>query len=290
MPDHHALEPVLPIRPVAAYVGGKRNLAKRLTAILDETPCTTYAEPFVGMGGIFFRRSRRPKAEVVNDLSRDVANLFRLLQRHYQALVDMIRWQITTRAEFERLIATDPATLTDLERAARFLYLQRTAFGGKVAGRNFGVSPGSPASFDVSKVVPLLEAAHERLAGVLVECLPYEAFLARYDRPGTLFYLDPPYRGSEAVYGQPFAGADHERLAELLAGIQGRFLLSINATDETRRIFAGFEVEEVGVSYGLQGGGRAHHARELIVSGPGQWRSTPLPARAPAGGASTSRP
>ncbi len=272
MTDLQHLDSVAPVRPVAGYVGGKRNLARRLTAILDATPCTLYAEPFVGMGGVFFRRGRRPKVEVVNDLSGDVANFFRVLQRHYQALVDMIRWQITTRAEFERLAATDPATLTDLERAARFLYLQRTGYGGKVAGRTFGVSATSPGRFDVTKVVPLLEAAHERLAGVVIECLPYEAFLTRYDRPGTLFYLDPPYRGSEAVYGQPFAARDHERLAELLARIQGRFLLSINATDETRQIFGAFQLEEVGVNYQVMGNGRSAPARELIVSGPAPWR------------------
>ncbi len=56
----------------------------------------------------------------------------------------MLRFQLTTRSEFNRLVDTDPTTLTDLERAARFLYLQRTAFGGKISGRNFGVSKDRP--------------------------------------------------------------------------------------------------------------------------------------------------
>jgi DNA adenine methylase len=97
------------------------------------------------MGGVFLRRTRRPKCEVINDISEDVATFFRILQRHYVAFMDMLRFQLTTRAGFERLMRTDPSTLTDLERAARFLYLQRTAFGGKVVGRNFGVDDGRPA-------------------------------------------------------------------------------------------------------------------------------------------------
>ena len=131
---------VRPVRPVAPYLGGKRALASRLVARIDALPHSLYAEPFVGMGGVFFRRSRRPKAEVINDLSRDVTNLFRLLQRHYQQLLDVLKWQLCSRAEFNRLMTTPADTLTDLERAARFLYLQRTGFGGKVVGRNFGVS------------------------------------------------------------------------------------------------------------------------------------------------------
>jgi DNA adenine methylase len=141
------LAPIDPIRPPAPWIGGKKVLARRLVARINAVPHTIYAEPFVGMGGVFFRRDQRPKCEVINDWSEDVATFFRVVQRHYIAFMDMLRWQITSRAGFERLRAQDPATLTDLERAARFLYLQKLAFGGKVATRTFGVTPpAAPAS------------------------------------------------------------------------------------------------------------------------------------------------
>ncbi|MCG8436104.1 MAG: DNA adenine methylase, partial [Gammaproteobacteria bacterium] len=139
---------IKPTEPVAPYLGGKRNLAKQIIERIDATPHLTYAEPFVGMGGVFLRRERIPKAEVINDLSRDVSTFFRVLQRHYLQFMEVMRFQLTTRAEFERLVSTDPSTLTDLERSARFFYLQRTAYGGKVTGQNFGVQPGRPGSFD----------------------------------------------------------------------------------------------------------------------------------------------
>ena len=153
---------VHPVKPVAPYIGGKRNLARRLITRIEAVPHVCYAEPFVGMGGVFLRRRQAPKAEVINDYSRDVATLFRVLQRHYVAFVEMIRYQLSTRAEFERLVATDPATLTDLERAARFLYLQRLAFGGKVSGRNFGVTPDRSARFDVKGVIQSSAPAKSR--------------------------------------------------------------------------------------------------------------------------------
>ena len=75
--------PVAPIRPVAPYLGGKKRLSRFLVARIEAIPHACYAEPFVGMGGVFLRRTKRPRLEVVNDLNREVAIFFRVLQRHY---------------------------------------------------------------------------------------------------------------------------------------------------------------------------------------------------------------
>ena len=263
------LLPASPAAPPAAYLGGKKNLAKRIIARLGATPHITYVEPFIGMGGIFLRRPFRAKAEVINDISTDVANLFRILQRHYVPLMDMLRWQLTSRAEWDRLKAANADTLTDLERAARFLYLQRLAFGGKISGRTFGVTPTTAARFDVAKLAGTLEEIHERLSGVVIERLPYAELLRRYDRPGTLFYLDPPYWGCESDYGEGvFGREDFERLAEALAGLKGRFLLSLNDTPGVRQVFGRFSIEEVEVAWTVgQHAGRPP-AREVLISGP----------------------
>lgn len=259
---------VEPCRPAAGYVGGKKQLASLLIERIEATPHTLYAEAFVGMGGVFLRRRNAPKVEVINDRSRDVAIFFRVLQRHFQAFMDMLKWQLTSRAEFDRLRATDPDTLTDLERAARFLYLQKLAFGGKVSGRNFGVTATGPARFDTTKLVAVLEAIHERLAGVTIECLDWRDFLDRWDRPGALFYLDPPYLGTEDFYGKGlFPPADHRALATLLKRLKGRFILTMNDTREARAIYGGFRIETADLSYSVSGGAATKAAREIIVSG-----------------------
>ena len=260
------MESIRPVSPPAPYLGGKRNLARRLCALIAAIPHQTYVEPFVGMGGIFFRRDQRPKAEVINDISGDVATLFRVLQEHYPYFVDMLRWRLTSRAEFERLRALPAERLTDLHRAARFLYLQRTAFGGKIEGRTFGIDRRSPGRFDVTKIEPMLADLHERLAGVVIEQLPYADCIRRYDGPETLFYLDPPYFGCEADYGATFAPADFEMLAEQLYEISGKFILSINDTPTIRAIFSRFTIEAVGTTYSIgtpHGSGKA--AGELII-------------------------
>lgn len=254
-------------RPVAAWIGGKKALAGRITEMIAGTSHGLYAEPFVGMGGVFFRRKQAPKTEVINDRNGDVVNLFRILQRHYPQFMDTLKFQITSRREFERLKASDPTTLTDLERAGRFLYLQKVAFGGKVSGQNFGVSYDRGGRFNLTLLAPLLEEAHERLAGVIIENLDWLDFIDRYDRPETLFYLDPPYWGCEDDYGKQMFGRDQfGAIAERLASIKGRFILSINDVPEIREIFGGFSFTEVELNYTV-GSGKGVTARELIVRG-----------------------
>ncbi|HEY0624685.1 DNA adenine methylase [Sphingomonas sp.] len=256
---------VKPVAPAAGYIGGKRNLAGRVVRILDQLEHDAYAEPFVGMGGIFLRRRRRPRAEIINDISGDVATFFRVLQEHYPYFIDMLRFRVASRAEFERLKAMPPERLTDLQRAARFLYLQRLAFGGKVNGRHFGVDVTQGARFNVAKLEPMLADIHERLAGVVIEQLAYGEFIRRYDRPGTLFYLDPPYWGCETDYGQDvFARGDFEALAAQLAGIKGRFLLSINDTPGVRETFAAFAFDQVDTTYTVAKG-KGSTAPELLI-------------------------
>lgn len=261
-----ALTPVSPVRPAAGYIGGKRNLASRLVALIARIEHDAYYEPFVGMGGVFLRRRSRPTTEAINDISGDVITFFRVLQRHYPYFIDMLRFRVASRAEFERLKTQPAETLTDLERAARFLYLQRLAFGGKVDGRNFGVSTTTGSRFNVTKLEPMLADIHERLAAVWLEQLPYGEFIRRWDRPGALFYLDPPYFNCEEDYGPGvFAPADFANLAWQLEQLKGSFLLSINDRPEVREIFSSFFQVSVGTTYAISG--QAQRAGELIIAG-----------------------
>jgi DNA adenine methylase len=260
------MEPVIVARPPAAYMGGKRNLAARLCALIEATPHKAYIEPFVGMGGVFLRRSHRPTVEVINDLSGDVANLFRVIRRHYEPFVDELRWLIASRAEFDRQNRLDPTTLTDIERAVRFLYLQRQAFGGKVVGRQYGVDRSCGSRFNVAKLRGELKLLSRRLEPVKIEQLPYGDIIRRYDRAGALFYLDPPYDETTG-YGVDFDRADYLALAAQLATIAGDFIMSINDTPFIRQAFAAFDIQEVPTTWTLSAKaiGAGTKVTELII-------------------------
>lgn len=165
------------------------------------------------------------------------------------------------------IVDTNPATLTDLQRAARFLYLQRLAFGGKVSGKNFGVDTTGGGRFNVAKLTPMLEDVHERLSGVVIECLDYKEFIARYDREGTLFYLDPPYYGNENDYGRGlFSRAEFTEMATLLQGIKGSFILSLNDRPEVRKTFKNFHIKAVKTTYTIAGAAKAKQVGEVLIS------------------------
>jgi DNA adenine methylase len=251
--------------PVAPWMGGKKALHRKIIERIEKIEHVSYVEPFVGMGGVFLRRQWRPKHEVANDRNGEITNLFRILQRHYPQLIEILRFQITSRREFERLRQVDPSTLTDLERAARFLYLQRLAFGGQVGGV-FGVTAERAGRFNLSRLEPVLEAARERLEGVVLENLDWMEVIDRYDSPGTLFYLDPPYWGGENDYGKGMFGREQFALmSEQLATIEGAFVLSMNDLPAVRDLFAAFDIEPMRLKYTVSQG-EAKEAAELLIT------------------------
>lgn len=258
-------ESVKPINPIAPYLGGKRLLAKTIVPIIEKIPHNIYCEPFMGMGGVFFRRTQKPKCEAINDINSEIINMFRMVEKFPDYLADMLKFKICSRAEFKRMLDTPPLLLTELERAVRYLYIQKNAFGGKTFSQVFGVTL-ERTRFDSERIIPQIHMLNKRLAGVYIECLPYQDFITRYDRVDTLFYLDPPYWGSESFYGKDFfSRADFAELAKLLKSIKGRFILSINDVPEIRRIFKSFYIKEVQTTYtsGTQSGKKA---AELLVS------------------------
>ncbi|WP_336288678.1 DNA adenine methylase [Bartonella sp. CB60] len=255
-----------PIAPASAYIGGKSRLAKTIIKIIEDIPHNLYAEPFVGMGGIFFRRKLIPPAEIINDRSGDVVNFFRVLQRHYQPFMDMLKFQISSRQEFQRLSRQDPKDLTDLERAVRFFYLQKLGFSGKVANRTFCAETSRSARFNYFKIEALLELIYRRLAGITIEQLNWSEFMLRYDRANVLFYLDPPYWGVEDYYGKDlFKREDYQVMATILSQLKGKFLLSLNDVPEIRKTFSQFHIKEVTTFYTF-GSLKNTAAKELIIT------------------------
>jgi DNA adenine methylase len=200
------------------------------------------------------------------DTSGDVANLFRVARRHYEPLVEEMAWLLASRDEFERYRRVDPTTLTDIERAVRFLYLQRIAFGGRVTGRNFGVRRDQSSRFNQAHLRGELRQLRDRLQPVTIEQLPWSDVVRRYDGADALFYLDPPYDETEG-YGVEFGRADYVAMAEQLAQIRGRFVLSINATPFVRETFARFDIAEVETTWTVSSAsaGRGTKVTELII-------------------------
>lgn len=246
------------------YFGGKTRLAK--TIVQKMPPHTCYVEVFAGAAAVFFAKEPS-KTEVINDLDRELVTLYRVVQCHPEELHRQFKFQLVAREEFRRLMAANPETLTDIQRAARYLYLQRTCYGGRVYQRTFGTETTGKPRLNLFTLEATLEEAWRRLAQVQIECLDFRDLIPRYDRPYTVFYLDPPY-WNIVGYEHNFVEQDFVDLGKTLAGIKGRFLMSINDTPEVREIFNRFRIEEVTLKYSMGKGlcSRDKLRTELLIS------------------------
>ena len=231
--------------PIIPWMGGKRRLAKHLLPLFPEHGC--YVELFAGGAALFFMRDTPARCEVLNDINGDLTNLYRVVQHHFDEFVRQFKWQLSSRQTFARLQAASPDALTDIQRAARFFYLQHNAFGAKSAGQTFGTATTAKA-WNAATVAQKLQAVQERLGGVFVENETWQSCLKRYDRAHTFFYSDPPY-WQTAGYGHGFGWQEYEQLAQAMRTMQGKMMLSINDHPDIRALFADFRIVPLELSY-----------------------------------------
>jgi DNA adenine methylase len=247
--------------PIIPWIGGKRRLADHLIPRFPKHEC--YVEVFAGGAALYFLRP--PAAvEVINDINGDLINLYRVVQHHLEEFVRQFKWALTSRQVFKWLQDTVPETLTDIQRAARFYYLQHNCFGAKVEGQSFGTATTTPPGLNLLRLEETLSAAHLRLSNTFVEHLDWKTCIDRYDRPHTLFYLDPPYWETEG-YGVPFPYEEYVAMAARLRSLKGRAIVSLNDHPAIRQAFDGFHIETVNINYTVGGGGREVARKEVII-------------------------
>ena len=243
-----------------SYIGGKNRLAKKIISLFPSH--TAYVEPFAGGAQVLFHKEPS-RVEVINDLDGEVVNFFRVCQWHHEELVRFLKYCLASRSLFGLLKKTSPETLTDVQRAGRFFYLQKNAFGGLIQRQNFHYAVIQPPNYNPEKIPEILERVHGRLKRVQIESLPYELILEKYDRPATLFYLDPPY-WRRKLYKFNFSDGDFGVLKERLGRVRGKFLLSLDDRFEVRKLFEQFPMRALELSYTAQQRSGSRY-RELLI-------------------------
>lgn len=248
--------------PIIPWLGGKRRLADKLIPLFPPHEC--YVEVFAGGAALYFLRPMPAQTEVLNDINGDLVNLYRVVQHHLEEFVRQFKWALSSRQIFKWQQLTDPNTLTDIQRAARFYYLQQHAFGGKIDGQTFGTATTGPA-INLCRIEENLSAAHLRLSGTYVENLPWQEVMRRYDRPHSFFYCDPPYWQTEG-YGVDFGFEQYQELAAFMRTCKGKVMVSINDHPDIRACFDGFHMETLGIKYAVANvHGEAQTSRELVI-------------------------
>jgi DNA adenine methylase len=259
--------------PFVKWVGGKTAL---LPELLKHVPARLrrYHEPFVGGGALFFAVA--PRRALLNDNNPELVHCYQQVRDDVYGVLDALARHVYERTHFEAVRALEPARLRAAERAARFIFLNKTCFNGlwrvNRAGR-FNVPFGrykNPRFADPASLI----TASQALRGVEILHSPFEEALARA-APGDFVYLDPPYdpvspTASFASYtAGGFAWEDQKRLAHacIVLNRRGvRFLLSNSATDRIRALYSGFEQRLVRAPRFINSKAeRRGHVDELLV-------------------------
>lgn len=200
---------------------------------------------------------------MLNDENGDLVNLYSVVQNHLEEFVRQFKWALSSRQVFKWLQMTQPETLTDIQRAARFYYLQQSAFGGRVEGQSYGTATTTASGLNLLRLEETLSAAHLRLSGTYIEHLAWQDVIKKYDQEHTLFYCDPPYWKTEG-YGVPVGFEQYEQMVSMLKQLKGKAIVSLNDHPQIREAFAGFHMESTDINYTV-GSGTGSDAREVLI-------------------------
>jgi len=246
-----------------AYIGGKSRLSKQIISFISDHKI--YCEVFSGAAWVFFRK-HPSRVEVINDLDNELIAFYRVVQNHLEEFLRQFKWLLTSREWFEDYKnQLEAGGLTDIQKAARYYYIQRLAFAGKVRDRSYGVEvDGRVPRINLIRMEEEMSSIHLRLSSVRIENLSWQKLIEKYDRPETFFYCDPPYHG-HPDYKHNFALKDFQEMADALKDIKGKFMLSINDHPEIRETFRYFNRESVSLLYTVSTKGPVE-VGELIYS------------------------
>jgi|RhiMetdeSRZDD1v2_1073273.scaffolds.fasta_scaffold55317_6 DNA adenine methylase len=232
-------------RPFLKWPGGKRWLASVITHYISKRLTGRYFEPFLGGGAVFF--ALRTQKATLSDINFDLINTYRQVRDNPDALLERLRRKRITANNYYRVRARDPISL--LERAVRFLYLNRTAFGGMYrlnADGQFNVPYGggerTPAALWKHK---LIKTASQLLSGVNLMVADFEEMMEQAGS-GDVIYCDPTYTVAHENNGfiryneLNFSWSDQKRLASAARRVikRGSTVIISNAChDEIRELY-----------------------------------------------------
>ncbi|MDR3051499.1 MAG: DNA adenine methylase [Oscillospiraceae bacterium] len=245
--------------PVLKWVGGKRQLLDVLTPLLPKR-ITTYCEPFVGGGALLF--SLQPDVAFVNDINSDLIRVYDVIKTNVEALITALQAFKNEADVFYAVRDWDRdkkkyPSLSDIEKAARILYLNKTCYNGLFRVNNAGEFNSPFGNYRNPNIInaPTLRAVSLYLntATIRLSSLDYAEVLATLPK-GTFVYLDPPYdpvSDTSSFTGYSKAGFtrdDQIRLRECCDTLNARglkFMLSNSATDFIREQYAAYHISVV---------------------------------------------
>lgn len=244
------------VAPVVKWVGGKRQLLDVLTPLLPKR-ITLYYEPFVGGGAMLF--NLQPQKAYVNDINNDLICVYNVIRSNVEELIDKLSEYKNESEFFYSIRDLDRnrekyEALSDVQKAARFLYLNKTCFNGLYRVNNAGEFNSPFGNYKNPNIVnaPVLRAVSSYLsnADVHLTSLDYSEVLKDVPK-GAFVYLDPPYDPVSSTsnftgYSKGGFSQDEQiRLRQCCDELDARgvkFMLSNSSTEFIREQYINYKI------------------------------------------------
>ncbi|GFN21970.1 DNA adenine methylase [Thermanaeromonas sp. C210] len=245
----HALRPKPPVK----WAGGKAQLIPQLEPLFPKKEYNLYIEPFVGGGAVFFHLL--PHQAILIDSNEELINFYLVVRDNLEELLRDLRKHKNTREYYYSVRALDPEELSPVERASRFLYLNKTAYNGLWRVNSQGKHNVPFGRYKNPKIVdePNLRAVAEALKHAQIICGDFSRVL-EFARPGAFVYFDPPYyplsdtANFTGYTPDAFGPEDQKRLAVVFRELDRSgclVMLSNSDTPFIRELYSGYDIRVV---------------------------------------------
>ena len=258
---------LLPFR----WAGGKFYALKILKRFWEEVEHDEYREPFLGGGSVFWAKEK-VNINWINDIDEELVFTLEFISNIKQRdnLLELFKDEAEASKEKHAKVKGHIPS-SDLEKAYRYYYLNRTSYSGKMKNPSWGYKPkrSLPPPRWKERIIP----CSEKLQGVNLTSLDFEEVIqAPAQGNNVLMFLDPPYfkAKQESHYVKSFKMDDHVRLATVLKKTKYKFFLTYDDCDEIRELYSWAHIYEINFFYRLDNSNDNNKKRkkgnELVIT------------------------
>jgi len=212
------------------YPGGKGRLWRWIVQHLPKSD--VYCEPFGGAAHVLMNKEPSP-LEIYNDIDDNLVNLFRVVAdpKLFRKFLRRVQPLPYARSLYIYCAQTLREQTDPIERAWRFYVLMNQSMSGRHGwGYDIRYVGHTASSRTWANHVDRLPEIHARLRCVQIDHLDWQACLERYDQPGIVWYLDPPYpleaRSGHTIYSHEMSADDHAELVDRIIQLKGMVAIS----------------------------------------------------------------
>ena len=248
-------------------------MSKTLIPLLP--PHERYFEVFAGGLSMFFRKSKA-KWNVLNDIDRNIVNLYTCVIEKHDELINYLFWIPKSRDLFvnyrNEIRAEKEFEIPDPYQAAKYFYSVRYSFN-KLIHTPFAMNKDLNKNFDSE-----LEYSRRFIGGSTIENLDFEELVRRYKpRKGDLWYLDPPYfiatekaEQKRDYYMNTFNAEDHIRMKDAVDKIHeggAKFMVSYDYREEVYELYKNYNIKTINIKYaGATDEHRSKGRKEYVIT------------------------